>query len=306
MIIAKSARRPWWGAAIAVFVIAVVVYMSTKRPSTLRPINYSVSLASSRDYWNYALAILPAANAGNADAQFYLWKVIDFCGHPYNRWFEDASKPGRLMTLDDAMQEAASQNAALDIVQVMWDRCHRLRELDSGILGNKMDWLSQATKAGQPIAQATTARLRMLQDQAKQLVNAGATSTQKTAQPPIAGALDPRQLLRDAVASKDPAVLYEIASVQALLHRTDSRAQNGINYVAWLYVACQRGLDCSSNADWVRLSCNPRISNCEGGTATLMNMAGDNWPAVEQRAQEINTLLDAGRWDELGIGAGTG
>ena len=118
MIIAESARRLWWVAAIAAFVIAVVVYKSAQRPSRLRPINYSVSLASSRDYWNYALAILPAANAGNADAQFYLWKVIDFCGQPYNKWFEDASKPGRLMTLDGAMQEAASQNAALDIVQL--------------------------------------------------------------------------------------------------------------------------------------------------------------------------------------------
>ena len=146
----------------------------------------------------------------------------------------------------------------------------------------------------------------MLQDQAKQFVKAGATPTHETAQPPIGGALQPRQLLRDAAASKDPAVLYEIASDQALLHRTDSRAQNEINYVAWLYVACQRGLDCSSNADWIRLSCNPRISNCDGGTATLMKMAGDNWPAVEQRAQEINTLIDADRWDELGIGAGTG
>jgi len=27
-----------------------------------------------------------------------------------------------------------------------------------------------------------------------------------------------------------------------------------------------------------------------------------DWPAVQQRANEINSKLDAGQWDELGLG----
>jgi len=35
----------------------------------------------------------------------------------------------------------------------------------------------------------------------------------------------------------------------------------------------------------------------------MMTIAGDDWPAVQQRAQEINAKLDVGQWDELDLGS---
>jgi len=35
----------------------------------------------------------------------------------------------------------------------------------------------------------------------------------------------------------------------------------------------------------------------------VRKLAGDQWPVVQQRAQEISAKLDAGRWDELGLGS---
>jgi hypothetical protein len=34
----------------------------------------------------------------------------------------------------------------------------------------------------------------------------------------------------------------------------------------------------------------------------MMAWSRDDWPAVQQRANEINAKLDAGKWDELGLG----
>ena len=34
-------------------------------------------------------------------------------------------------------------------------------------------------------------------------------------------------------------------------------------------------------------------------------MARYNWAPVQERVQEINAKLDAGQWDELGLGSAT-
>jgi hypothetical protein len=41
------------------------------------------------------------------------------------------------------------------------------------------------------------------------------------------------------------------------------------------------------------------VSTPEG---IIMAWSRDEWPAVQQRAKQINAKLDAGKWDELGLG----
>src|SRR4051794_15633659 len=42
-------------------------------------VNYKRALRQSTDYWALAHTLLPAAKAGDADAQYYLWKILDGC-----------------------------------------------------------------------------------------------------------------------------------------------------------------------------------------------------------------------------------
>src|SRR5271170_1084533 len=51
------------------------------------PINYKMLLAESRNYWEYAHSILPAAKAGNPDAQFYLSRTLERCEQDNNMYF---------------------------------------------------------------------------------------------------------------------------------------------------------------------------------------------------------------------------
>ena len=56
---------------------------------------------------------------------------------------------------------------------------------------------------------------------------------------------DPVSLLREAVRSEDPEVLFMIGEAQSLLYPTHSNEE--VERLAWWLVACERGLDCTAN-----------------------------------------------------------
>jgi hypothetical protein len=265
------------------------------------PINYQQLWRKSRNDWEYAHQLLLDAKAGNADAQYYLWTLIGYCNNIMDLYFSEQGKP---LTLDEGLLKAAKVSQIRHVDQVPqaqegFDRCHEFREHDATDLGNTEDWLRKATLAGQPIAQATTAERRLFQDFMKAAVSRGAfQATPLTAAPPIGGAIDPRELLRSAVKSLDPQVLETVGQVQYLLDPSSS--DSNVEHFAWAYVACQRGLNCSPTSHWAQ-DCP---SNCNVSTpaGVMMGWSGSEWPDVEQRANEINAKLDAGRWDELGLG----
>ena len=123
-----------------------------------------------------------------------------------------------------------------------------------------------------------------------------------TGDAPIGGDADPRDLIRMAVESKDPEVLYVISSLQLLLHPESSADRRNLDSLAWLYVACQRGFDCSSYGDPVHLPCAASSANCAPVPARLMGWANNNWAPVQDRVQDISAELDAGQWDQaLGL-----
>lgn len=78
--------------------------------------------------------------------------------------------------------------------------------------------------------------------------------------PPNRRAVD---LLRAAVKSLEPQVLEIIAGAQTELHGL--RNAEVVDRYAWLYVACQRGLDCSPTSHWATdCSENCDVSSPEG------------------------------------------
>jgi hypothetical protein len=93
-------------------------------------------------------------------------------------------------------------------------------------------------------------------------------------------------------------VLEIIGEEQTELH--GSRLYEAVDRIAWVYVACQRGLDCSATSQWA-VNCKPKcdVSTPEG---IMIYWSFGEWPAVQQRAMELNAKLDAGKWDELGLG----
>jgi hypothetical protein len=184
-----------------------------------------------------------------------------------------------------------------------YDRCHRFFSEDVSDLGDAMDWLQRATDARYAPAQAQTASLRLLQDQLKSFQRAGAVPTGYGLLPPIGGDANPRDLLRSAVESLDPAAIQQVAYVISSLNPGASPEETRINRAAWIYVSCQRGADCSFYGEPAMLNCRPTEENCMGVPEGLLKMTNNDWGPVQERVNEINAALDAKQWDKLGLGS---
>ena len=277
---------------------AIPVASSGER-SRSASIDYKKSFAESHDYWEYAHQILPAAKAGNADAQFYLSRLLDRCAEENTMYFQHK---GRILTLDEGLQFAVQRHLSIETAQSVYEKCHAFQGSDLSELGNGSDWLRKATASGQPLAQATTASKMLTQEMQQDFAKAGGVLN-PNAEEVFEGGLDPRDLLRKAVQSKDPEVLFSIGETQALLD--PSNLDKNTNRFAWWLIACERGFDCSADADWVKNTCgsDPQCASVTGPTDLVRALSGDNWPSVQQRAQEISGKLDDGQWSELGIGS---
>jgi len=112
----------------------------------------------------------------------------------------------------------------------------------------------------------------------------------------------PRALLRVAVQSRKPEVLFDIGAAQGMLNPSNDDAQT--ERLAWWLAACQRGLDCTAKAAWVQNRCSydPKCASAGSPSDLVRMLAGDDWSVVRQRANDIDAKLDAGQRDALGLG----
>jgi hypothetical protein len=106
---------------------------------------------------------------------------------------------------------------------------------------------------------------------------------------PIKSNQSPVRLLREAVESRDPEVLFTIGEAQGFLTAFNGEATK--NELAWLLVACRRGLDCSANAEWVKVAC-ANDSGCASFTGPATSYAlkqgttGTMWGSVRERSTQ--------------------
>lgn len=254
-------------------------------------------LRTAGDYFQLALSILPLARAGNAEAQYVIYKTFRQCqmGHEgyYARDFD---------TVEKATEEAALRNFSTEEAARLYRKCHGFFTPAMSALGDPWGWLQRATDAQYPAAQAATADERLLQDRLKAFAPPGAQLTDIAALSPIGGNADPRVLLASALPSGDPEVLATIGQLQRVLYPDQPREVTHLNRVAWLYVACERGNDCSNLGPTSPINCTATDTQCMGVPSTLRAMAQDNWAPVQDRVNEINAALDARQWDKLGFG----
>jgi len=254
--------------------------------------------ATPPDDWELATQLLGPAKAGDRDAQYRLFAVIDDCETLMSYYFTHEGTP---LTLDEGVEKAANESQKQQ-AQEGFIHCHRFQDHNVGLeLGSAEYWLDRATQSGQPLAQAVTARRRLDQDSRDNAVplfsnpSTGMSISILSGAPPDRRAVD---LLRAAVKSLQPQVLEIIGNEQTELH--GSRMSETVDRFAWIYVACQRGLNCSATSHLAQdCPTNCDVSTPEG---IIMAWSRDEWPAVQQRAIEINAKLDAGKWDELGLG----
>jgi hypothetical protein len=260
-------------------------------------VNYGTIFYKSRNYWSFAQNALSAAKAGDRDAQFYLAKALRYCAEANAAYFQ---KNGQKLGLDEGLQYAAEIDSPIDLVQAIFEKCHEFQDRDTGGLGNATSWLSSATNAGQPAAQATTAFDMLMQRRMQGFVAAGAVQTPATLAPTITSEKDIHTLVQEAAVSQDPEALFVIGLAVPLLNPTSSNINT--DRFALMLVACERGYDCSQNAPWVQGDC---LGRCDTSNPSnlVRSLSGDGWPDVQQRAAEINAALDSGTWSNLGIGS---
>ena len=273
--------------------------VATAAVAASSPHDYRKEFPAQQDYWAYAQQLLPRARAGDADAQFYLGKILSFCGSVNRGFFEHQRQK---ITLDEALQLAAERYFSLEQVQTLYTRCHGFQTEDVSSWGSEREWFNKATDAGQPAASASIAADILWRQYLETYQKAGG---HPELGPPVRPGADLDALLLTAARSLDPEALYMIGKVKALQQQM-AHSKDATEEYAWTLVACQRGFPCNGNFDWITTgcpNCNPDNPTPENSLmADLTNRGGNNnWAAVQQRAQQINASLEAGRWDELGL-----
>ena len=247
------------------------------------------------DYYTFAKSVYAAATAGDRDAQYYLSEAISYCAAGYRMYFERGS---RTRTLDEALQWASTRPAtSIDEARLIHERCHRMKE-EGGIeqFGTAREWLRRSADAGHPLGQVELAFQLFMdaeyatfgQDDSSQAANLRQTA---------------RALVEQAIRSKNPEVIWKIGDMQRAITGDSSTAER--EQWVWRLAACQRGFDCSADAQWVKFMCRFDL-NCqpyEDGVDLMKRMSGVDFLEIERRAKELYARIDAEAWEEIGFGS---
>jgi hypothetical protein len=259
------------------------------------PASLATRFKQATDLLAFVHDLLSAAQAGDRDAQYYVYKALDHCASTYGVHFPaggDGKRPGLDEVLRQVAQASPPAPQAADDLRAAHARCHALADADAAVVGRARDWLRRAADAGQPLAQAAHAQSEILR---LAMSGDGIGAADKAG-------ID--RLLGTALRSRDPEVLWVISDQQAYLAPSGEQAL--VDQWAWKLLACQRGFDCSASAPWLRAACVSDIP-CppgEDGIGYIRRMVLDDFLRVQARAAELARRLDAGQWAALGFAAG--
>jgi hypothetical protein len=264
-------------------------------------IDHAVRFRAATNYFDFVRETRPAALAGDVRAQVYLYRALKSCSVDYQYLFKSERKK-RYLTYEEGVQEAMKRLPFRpEYVPLVYARCHGLFDPLDPDVENPVHWLRRAAQGMDPLALAlATGRVLVTSETATQTNAAELRLDQKELDQQKA-TLGRRQL-GSALRSRDPEVIFEIAEVIHLSGAPD--ADRETISAEWRMAACLRGLDCSSSSEIVRGFClwDRDCQPYESLPDVLHRHVGAGFPAVEARAREINALIDAGKWEELGFG----
>lgn len=269
-------------------------------PAVPAATDYGKAFRASTDYRSFVLNALAAAQSGDRDAQYYVHAALAYCDETYKFYFHPR---GKLLSVDEAIAVRSDLPgpSMTEAIKRAYARCNGINEAKNPSWGTSGEWLAKATDAGQPLAQMETAQKMFL----RPLTRAGVVSDSED--PAIAHGTytDARSLVRAAIESKDPQVIFDMGDLQGFLNHGEPNERLTKDAITWRYVACLRGLDCGVDAEWHLQFCL-WDSNClpqETGADYLRRIAPMmNVIDLDQRARGLNAKIDAGAWDELGLG----
>ncbi len=261
-----------------------------------------LTVDKSKDKYALAKALLPLARAGDAKAQYLLFRVMWDCLNP------DEAHQYKIYPTWEAKRDQLIQNAIpqknIDDEEAQYQVCAGYFENDIKSFGNAWDWLQQATDSGYAPAQAATAAQRLRQDEWRVMERAGAATGELSSLPPIGGDASPRELLALAVQSDDPEVLFTIGSLQHELNPTQPLQASQLEAFAWEYAGCQRLGGCPEDyGPGTITNCPPNATNCVPVPNEFLRAVGGNWAPIQERVNQINAAIAAQQWDQLGLGS---
>jgi len=234
--------------------------------------------------------LLPKATAEDADAQYRVYELLSGCKTEYWYYFGRGDFLPNKEEAEVRMEALASVDPyARDV----YSMCHRLMQEQSQLTATAENWLEKALARGHPKAQ--TAR-------ATELLAAVAVHNPEAGQPaPPNAERDARDLLTKAMASGDPHVLWMLGELRPVLG--GSAEETNKERWAMELAACNRGLDCGPEAEWVKRYCKADPANLcpinANAEEMIRSKTGSDFEMINLRAQEINALIDAGNARQL-------
>jgi len=273
--------------------------MSRVVPEATPPSAPRVAVAASRTSNDYLALIridLDDAQGGNAAAMFRISEALRYCQSGYRVYFV---RPGRRITLDEAMASAAPYTAVtVEELTDIHDRCASLIDSDMSAIGTADEWLDRAVAAGEARAQLQKASRLLAELAAVAAKQAGHPST-----PLKIDKADPRfskaQELIVTAAKKDAGGALWTVGENSLILLGDAEKSEKIRWAMSL-AACKRGFDCSQNASWYKVYCRGDL-NCqpdEMGGDLIKRIAAD-YPDIDYLSDRAIAKLDASKFDDL-------
>ena len=233
-----------------------------------RPYLWQERILRVTDYATFVGEALPAAERGDADAQFALYAAFAFCR-------------------DGMMERTPEQRAR--IPAALWDdmhrRCDALVAQYPDLAGEASSWLQRSLDADFPRAIAFSAR-----EDIERLERGEIRGAQAEALVPLL-----KSRLVTALAANDPAITEGISTKLGPLFPGDSRVETA--YWVWRLAACEQGLDCGPQVEWLHDVCRIR-DNCirgESGQEYIRRVSGD-LPSLQARARDMARKLRKGEF----------
>jgi hypothetical protein len=244
----------------------------------------------STNYLELARKLLPFAKSGDIAAQYWLQRALRRCDLDYESSIQEAATDGALS--QDEVAEIVRNDTRVDAAEVrlIFDQCFPLSTSGAEAFGDSDDWRENSAKGGYPLALAELADSRAA-DALNDDTAAGADVRTESL-----------RLARDALRTGDAEVVMRLAGVAFYMNSADEKWDDGFRARnIWYLAACQRGADCGPQSTRTRRWCrgDPHCQPFETLADLMRRQAPADFAAMENRAREINELIDGKKWDEL-------